>query len=170
MKKNFLLRSFKLNKDEIITKGDGINLFTKKGKKYLDTTSGLTGTSILGWGNLKVEQSIISQLRKIPLIDYKYFLDENREKVAKTILKNTSNKLNKFFFVGASGGEACEAAMKLAYLYQLSKGKKNKKWFISRRESYHGSGSDAISVGDRKNLYIYKDFFPKYRAKINENR
>ena len=49
------------------------------------------------------------------------------------------------------------------------KEKKNKKWFISRRESYHGSGSDAISVGDRKNLYIYKDFFPKYRAKINEH-
>lgn len=169
MKKEYLLRSFKLDKDETIVKGEGINLYTSKNKKYLDSTSGLTGTSILGFGNTKIEKSMISQLKKISLIDYKYFLDQNREKAAKKILEKENIKLNKFFFVGGSGGEACEASMKMAFLYQISKGFKNKKWFISRKESYHGSGSDAISVGDRKNLYIYKNFHPKFRAKINEH-
>mgnify|MGYP003947701043 CR=1 FL=1 len=169
MKKEYLLRSFKLDEDETIVKARGINLYTNKKKKYLDSTSGLTGTSILGFGNKKIENSIITQLKKIPLIDYKYFIDQNREKVAQKILSKKNKKLDKFFFVGASGGEACEASMKIAYLYHLASNKKNKKWFISRKESYHGSGSDAMSVGDRKNLYIYKDFHPQYRKKINEH-
>ena len=37
--------------------------------KYLDTTGGLTGTNILGWGNKSVESMIIKQLKKfLPLI------------------------------------------------------------------------------------------------------
>ena len=41
-------------------------LFTKK-KKYLDSTSGLTGTAILGWKNLDIENAIKDQLSKICL-------------------------------------------------------------------------------------------------------
>ena len=164
----YLLRSFDLAEKEKIIKGEGIYLYTKK-KKYFDTTSGLTGTAILGWSNPSVNNAINKQLKKISLIDYKYFLDENREKLAKFLIKQQKTKLNQVFFVGGSGGEACEAAMKLSYQHNCARGFKEKKWFISRSQSYHGSGSDAISVGDRPNLNIYKSFFPKHRAKINEH-
>ena len=127
MQNGYTLRSFKLKQDETIVRGNGLFLFTNKGKKYLDATSGLTGTSILGWGNKKIEDAINDQLKKIALIDYKYFIDANREKVSKKILTGFSEKLNKFYFVGGSGGEACEASMKLAFLYQIAKGKKKKK-------------------------------------------
>jgi adenosylmethionine-8-amino-7-oxononanoate aminotransferase len=167
-KKEYLLRSFDLADKENIIKGKGVYLFTKK-KKYFDTTSGLTGTAVLGWSNPEINKSINQQLKKISLIDYKYFLDENREKLAKLLINKTKTKLDKFFFVGGSGGEACEAAMKLSYQYHCATGNAKKKWFISRKQSYHGSGSDAISVGDRPNLNIYKPFFPKFRAKINEH-
>ena len=59
--------------------------------------------------------------------------------------------------------------MKLSYQYNLSIGKNKKKWFISRKQSYHGSTSDTLSLGDRPNLKIYENFFPKYRSKINEH-
>ena len=49
----------------------------------------------------------------------------------------------------------------------LPKSGNEKKWFISRSQSYHGSGSDAISVGDRPNLNIYKSFFPKHLSLIH---
>lgn len=168
MKKKFLLNSFTLSENEEIIKGEGVYLYTKK-KKYLDSTSGLTGTAILGWSNKKVEQAIIHQLKKVCLIDYKYFLDSNREKLAQILIDSADHKLDKFFLVGGSGGEACEASMKLSYQYQCALGKPEKKWFISRKQSYHGSGSDAISVGDRPNLNFYKPFFPKFRAKIDEH-
>lgn len=168
MTKNYLLNSFTLAEKEEVVKGEGVYLYTKK-KKYLDSTSGLTGTAILGWSNKQVEQAIVNQLKKICLIDYKYFLDRNREKLAKLIIDSANHKLDKFFLVGGSGGEACEASMKLSYQYQCAIGKPEKKWFISRKQSYHGSGSDAISVGDRPNLNFYKPFFPKFRAKIDEH-
>ena len=44
-----------------------------------------------------------------------------------------------------------------------------KKWFISRSQSYHGSGSDAISVGDRPNLNIYKSFFQSIEQRLMNN-
>ena len=92
MKHEYLLRSFELSKDETIIKGDGIILTTNKGNRYLDATSGLTGTSILGWGNKEIESSIINQLKKISLIDYKYFIDLNREKSRQTNTFSTKQK------------------------------------------------------------------------------
>ena len=150
MKKNkkFLLRNFYNPNTETITKGTGVYLHTKN-KKYLDTTSGLTGTSILGWSNPTVNNAIKNQIKKIGHIDYKYFNDINREKLAKLLLSKAEHNLDRVFFVGGSGGEACEAAMKMSYQYHCALGKPNKKWFISRDQSYHGSGSDAISLGDR---------------------
>lgn len=168
MKKKYLLNSFNLGDNEEIIKGEGVYLYTKK-KKYLDSTSGLTGTAILGWTNPSVDKAIINQLKKISLIDYKYFLDSNREKLAQILICNAKHKLDKFFMVGGSGGEALEASMKMSYQYQCAIGRPEKKWFISRKQSYHGSGSDAISVGDRPNLNFYRPFFPRYRAKIDEH-
>ena len=135
----------------------------------MDSTSGLTGTAILGWSNPSVNYAINKQLKKIPLVDYKYFLDSNREKLSRLLLSKAEHKLNRVFFVGGSGGEACEAAMKLSYQYHCAIGREGKKWFISRKQSYHGSGSDAISLGDRPNLNFYKPFFPRFRSKINEH-
>ena len=77
----YLLRSFELAEEENIIRGKGPYLYTKK-DKYFDTTSGLTGTAILGWSNPSINRSIINQLKKISLIDYKYFLDQNRERLA----------------------------------------------------------------------------------------
>ena len=169
MRKKNLIRNFDLLLDEAIVKGHGIYLFTKNKKKYIDSTSGITGANILGWGNKEIESQMIRQLKKIPFIDYKYFVDENRERLAKLILSKAENNLDGVFFVGGAGSEACEASMKLSYQYHYAKGKKEKKWIISRKQSYHGSGSDAMSLGDRKNLKIFKNFFPKFRAKINEH-
>ena len=167
-KSNKLLTNFDFPNPENIVKGEGIYLYTKN-KKYTDATSGLTGTAILGWKNMSVNFAINNQLKKIPHVDYKYFRDENREKLAKLLLSKAKHKLNKIFFVGASGGEACEAAMKISYQYNCAKGNPEKKWFISRKQSYHGSGSDAMSLGDRPNLQFYKPFFPKFRSKIQEH-
>ena len=56
--------------------------------------------------------------------------------------------------------------MKLSYQHNCARGFKEKKWFISRSQSYHGSGSDAISVGDRPNLNIYKSFFQSIEQRL----
>ena len=64
-KKEFLLRNFDLYLNESIVKGNGVYLYTKSKKKYLDSTSGLTGTAILGSNVLEVQNAINKQLKKI---------------------------------------------------------------------------------------------------------
>ena len=125
-----------------IVRGDGIYLYTKDKKKYFDSTGGLTGTITLGWGNKKIENAISSQLKKIAHIDYKSLKDENRDFLRKNLLKGKKHKLDEIYYAGNSGAEANEGAIKLSYQYHKANGKKNKKWFISRYQSFHGSSSD----------------------------
>ena len=55
--------------------------------------------------------------------------------------------------------------MKMSYQYHKAVGKPKKRWFISRDQSYHGSGSDSISLGDRPNLKFYEPFFQNLEQK-----
>ena len=152
-----------------ISYGKGVYLYTKNKKKYLDSTGGMTGSISLGWDNKFIQNEIIKQLKKIAHIDYKSFKDENINKLKKLILNNKSNLLDDIFFSGQSGAEANEGAMKLSYQLHQASGEKNKKWFISRYQSFHGSSSDTVSIGDKKNLYLFKKFSPKFRSKVSEH-
>jgi len=170
MSGNKLLRTF-LNESypPMVEKGEGIYLHIKDGKKYMDTTGGFTAHAILGWTQPTVTRAIIKQANRISHIDYKTFSDENREKLADLLLSKAEHNLNRVYFVGGSGGEACEAAMKLSYQAHYDSGNKNKSWFISREQSYHGSSTDALSVGHRPNLDFYNPLLPKERAKVPEH-
>jgi adenosylmethionine-8-amino-7-oxononanoate aminotransferase len=152
-----------------ISRGKGIYLFDKSGNKYVDLTGGFTGHAILGWGNKKIVNAIKQQLNKISHIDYKYLTDSNRESLAKIILKNCNNNLNKVFLVGSSGAEACEAAVKMSFQVHYDNGKKNKNLIISRKQSYHGCTSQSLALGDRPNLNFYKGILNKNVHKINEH-
>jgi adenosylmethionine-8-amino-7-oxononanoate aminotransferase len=45
-------------------------------------------------------------------------------------------------------------------------GKREKRWFISRTQSYHGSTADALALGERPNLEFYRPMLSQYRAHI----
>tara|TARA_B100000963_G_scaffold29270_1_gene21708 strand:- start:34554 stop:35876 length:1323 start_codon:yes stop_codon:yes gene_type:complete len=157
---------FEFNKIKI-TKAKGIYLYSSK-KKYTDLTGGITGHAILGWGNQNIINGISKQAKKYCHIDYKFFDDQNRTDLSKLLLKNKFNNLNKVFLTGASGAEACEAAIKMSYQYFYSKGFKKKCKFISRKQSYHGCTGDALSLGDRPNLKFYDKILNKNTYKIPE--
>ncbi len=165
--KKFDYQNYLLNSP--IIKGEGVYLFTKNKKKYFDGTGGLTGTITLGWGNKKIENAIFNQLKKIAHIDFKSLKDENRDVLRKLLLTDKKHKLDEIYYAGNSGAEANEGAMKLSYQYHQANGKKNKKWFISRYQSFHGSSSETVAIGDKFNLRFFKDFNPKFRAKVKEH-
>ena len=153
----------------VVERGEGIYIYFKNGRKYLDMTGGFTAHAILGWSQPTVVDAISVQAGKIAHIDYKAFSDENRDKLAELLLSRAQHNLDRVYFVGGSGGEACEAAMKLSYQAHYDSGKKGKNWFISREQSYHGSSTDALAVGDRPNLYFLNSLLPENRAKIPEH-
>ncbi len=163
-----LLESFPNKLTEDITHGEGIYLISKR-RRILDASSGVTAHSILGYSQDSIIYAIKEQANKICHLDYKYFRDPQREELADVLLSKKKHNLDRVYFVGSSGGEACEAAMKLSYQAHFNAGEKSKKYFLSREQSYHGSTSDTLSLGDRPNLNFFKPMLPEGRFKVPEH-
>ena len=152
---------------EKILFGKGQYLFTQNKKKYLDFTGGGTSNCVLGFNNDFVTKNIKKQLDKISNIDYKLWIDQNRQTLSDLLIRNSSKNLNRVFYSGQSGAEACEAALMLSYQYFYEKGYKNKNMFISRNESYHGITMLAQTAGERKNLSFLSPLYTKKNIKIS---
>ena len=144
-------------------------LYMKDGKIYKDFSGGFTGHSVIGWGNKDIADKAYDQLSKIGHIDYKNLQDPNRIQLGKVLTSLSESGLEYAYFVGGSGGEACEAAIKLSYQAHTSEKKSSKFHYISRKQSYHGISSDNLSLGDRPNLDIFKPFHSVHRTQIEEH-
>jgi adenosylmethionine-8-amino-7-oxononanoate aminotransferase len=153
-------------KPPFVSKADGVYIYKKNGEKLLDTTAGGTSYSILGWNHPEINSAIKEQLHRFGHLDYKLWSDENTENLADLLVSRANHGLDRVYFCGNSGAEACEAAMKMSYQVHYDLGKPEKKWFISREQSYHGSTSDALVLGERPNLEFFRPMLSPYRARI----
>lgn len=150
-----------------VVRADGMYIYTSDGREILDFSSGGTSFSILGSSHPDVNKAIIDQVSKFTHIDYKIWVDPNTQSLAEMLLSKAEHGLDRVYFSGNSGAEACEAAMKMSYQTHYDAGNKNKKWFISRKQSYHGSTSDALALGERPNLEFFRPMLSPYRAHIS---
>ena len=112
-------------------------LYMQDGLLYRDFSGGFTGHSVIGWGNKDVADKANEQILKIGHIDYKNFKDPNRIKLGEVLTSLSESGLEYSYFVGGSGGESCEAAIKLSYQSHVLKNQPSKMHYISRKQSYH---------------------------------
>ena len=148
-----------------VIRASGLTIETGNGN-YLDTTAGGTSYAIFGWNHPKVNQAMLEQMNKYCHLDYKIWNDPNLELLSNVILKSNPGNLEKVYFAGNSGAEACEAAMKISFQVHQQNGEMDKIWFISRKQSYHGATADALSVGERPNLVIFRRTLSPFRSQI----
>lgn len=139
-----------------IASGDGVYLIDKQGNRYLDACGG-AAVSCLGHSNQRVKQAIIDQVNQIPYAHTSFFTNDAQEQLANHLLENAYGEFSQVYFV-AGGSEAIEASLKLARQYFFEQGKTDKKYFIARKQSYHGNTIGALSIGG--NLWRRKPFDP----------
>lgn len=139
-----------------VASGDGVFVIDKTGKRYLDACGG-AAVSCLGHSNQRVKQAIINQVTKIPYAHTSFFTNDPQEQLADELLKNSYGNFAQVYFV-SGGSEAIEATLKLARQYFLESGKEGKKYFIARKQSYHGNTLGALAIGG--NLWRRKPFDP----------
>ncbi len=151
-----------------IVKSDGAWLKLKDGRVLLDLTAGGTGFAVLGGGNKDVITAINEQVKKYPHSDYKYFDEPIREELARILLLGSPGGLDRVFFSGGSGSEACEMALQLSYQAHCEESRPKKSWAIATRQSYHGSTTGALALGERPNLEFYSPMLPQNRLRIPE--
>lgn len=152
---------------EIIESKNSVIRFIN-GLSVFDTTGGGTSHCSIGWGNQLVLEAMYTQMKKICHSDYKSYLDINREELANLLVSAMPEKFEKLYLAGNSGGEACEAAMKLSFQAHQSNGQERYK-FLCRQQSYHGSSTDAMSMTDRPNLAGYKSLYPNNKVFVPEH-
>ena len=96
-----------------MVKADGIYLFDKDGKKYIDAISGFSVANI-GHSHPKVVEAVQKQVAQyMHLIVYGEFIEQPQVTYAKLLTDHLPSSLNCVYFTN-SGTEATEGAMKLA--------------------------------------------------------
>ncbi|XLS84532.1 hypothetical protein HN51_034698 [Arachis hypogaea] len=130
----------------VIDKSEGSYVYDINGKKYLDSLAGLWCTA-LGGNEPRLVEAATAQLNKLPF--YHSFWNRTTKPsldLAKDLLETfTARKMAKAFFVN-SGSEANDTQVKLVWYYNNALGRPNKKKFIARAKSYHGSTLIAASL------------------------
>jgi acetylornithine/succinyldiaminopimelate/putrescine aminotransferase len=122
-----------------IERADGLFVYDKSGKKYLDLVSGIS-VSNLGHRHPAVILAIEDQINKyLHLNVYGEFIQTPQVKVAEKLVSVLPANLDSVYFVN-SGSEAIEGALKLAKRYT------GRTEVIAFKNAYHGSTMGALSI------------------------
>uniref|UniRef100_A0A0D3G0A5 Uncharacterized protein n=1 Tax=Oryza barthii TaxID=65489 RepID=A0A0D3G0A5_9ORYZ len=130
----------------VIERSEGSYVYDIDGKKYLDSLAGLWCTA-LGGSEPRLVKAATEQLHKLPF--YHSFWNRTTKPsldLAKELLSMfTAREMGKVFFTN-SGSEANDSQVKLVWYYNNALGRPDKKKFIARSKSYHGSTLISASL------------------------
>lgn len=136
--------------------GDGVYVIDSDGNRYIDGCGG-AAVSSLGYSYEPLKQAISAQLERLPFVHSSFFTTEVIEQTAEVLIAGTNNQMDKVFFV-SGGSEAIESSIKMARQYFVEIGQDSKRYFIARKQSYHGNTLGALSLGGNEARKLpYKD-------------
>ena len=141
----------------VAVRGEGVWLWDKSSKKYLDF-SGSAAVNFIGHGVAEVADAMAQQARRLEFAHTSQFVTEAAEHFAHEVLDLAGDGFRGgavYFTCG--GSEAVETAFKLARQYQVETGQPNRYQIISRKQSYHGATLAALAASGnvrRREIYL----------------
>ncbi len=137
-----------------IERAEGIYLYAKGGKRYIDLVSGVSVSNV-GHCHPKVVKAVKEQAEKyMHLMVYGEYVQTPQVQYAKLLTENLPKKLDSVYFVN-SGSEAIEGSLKLAKRYT------HRSEIIAFKKAYHGSTHGALSIlGDESLKRSYRPLLP----------
>lgn len=125
--------------------GQGVYLYDTNGKQYFDGSGG-AAVSCLGHGDKDVTAAIKAQLDEIAFAHTSFLTSKPAENLADKLVELAPEGIDRVYLV-SGGSEAVESALKLARQYFWEQGQTSKKYFIARKQSYHGNTLAALATG-----------------------
>ena len=149
----------------VLDKGDGVRLYDKDGKEYLDFGAGIA-VFALGYNNKEYNDAVKAQVDKL-IHTSNYFYNEPAVKAAQAVTK--ASGMDRVFFTN-SGTEAVEGAIKLAKKYAYLKDGSTDHEIIAMEHSFHGRSMGALAVtGNRHYQEAFGPMIPGIKfAKYND--
>ncbi|MDE6252500.1 MAG: adenosylmethionine--8-amino-7-oxononanoate transaminase [Lachnospiraceae bacterium] len=129
----------------VIDRGEGVYLYDKNGKEYLDIVSSWW-CNLLGHCNTKINEGIKNQLDKLEHVIFANFSHEPAITLCEQLMEIIPKGLTKYNF-SDNGSASVECALKMAFQYQYQTGHPEKKKFMCFSDAYHGETIGALSVG-----------------------
>ncbi len=125
----------------VFEKGEGVYLYDKDGKKYLDFFAGIA-VSALGYHYKDFDEALKSQIDELMHVS-NYFYNEPAIRAAGKL--KAASGMDRVFFTN-SGAEAIEGAVKAARKYAYLKDGETGHEIIAMEHSFHGRTMGALSV------------------------
>ncbi|MFK7793260.1 MAG: aminotransferase class III-fold pyridoxal phosphate-dependent enzyme [Devosiaceae bacterium] len=123
----------------IVTGGQGVYIEDRDGNRFLDAFAALYCVNA-GYGRTEIADAMNEQAQKLAF--FHSFAGQGNEpaiRLAKMIMDRAPDHMARVYF-GLSGSDANETNVKLAWHYNILRGKPEKRKIISRWRAYHGSG------------------------------
>lgn len=139
------MKDYEELKPIIIERGEGIYLYDKDGKEYMDIVSSWW-CNLLGHCNPQINESIKKQLDQLEHVIFANFSHEPAIKLCEELIKVIPKGLTKFNF-SDNGSASVECALKMSFQYQHQTGSVKKTKFMCLTDGYHGETIGALSVG-----------------------
>jgi adenosylmethionine-8-amino-7-oxononanoate aminotransferase len=128
----------------IIVRGEGCRIVDAEGRSYLDGLAGLF-TVQAGHGRRELAQAAARQAEELAFFPLWSYAHPAAIDLAERLADYAPADLNRVFLT-TGGGEAVEAAWKLAKQYFKLTGKPMKTKVISRAIAYHGTPQGALAI------------------------
>ncbi len=121
----------------VIERGEGIYVFDRTGRRYMEGNSGLWNV-VLGYDNVRLKQAIRRQLERLPAY-HGFFgrISDVAFELAERLRQIAPMPTGKVFFTN-SGSEGNDTAAKMLWMVAQAEGQPKRRKFISRINAYHG--------------------------------
>jgi len=124
-----------------IDRGEGVYLYAKDGKRYLDFFGGLA-VNALGYNHPRITAAIEKQIHRYVHLS-NYYVQDTVVELAERIITVSSYKR---IFFSNSGTESVEGAIKIARKWGKGHGKSR---LLNMSNSFHGRSMGALSLTER---------------------
>ena len=131
----------------VAAKAQGVWIEDQQGRRYLDASGGAVVVNV-GHGRESIARAVYDQILSHDYIHPTMLTTPVVEELAAALAVHAPDGIDRFYFL-SGGGEAVEAAIKLARQIHLASGRPEKFRLISRWKSYHGLSMGALSAMGR---------------------
>ena len=145
-----------------IVRGEGSLVFDADGKGYVDGIANLWLCQV-GHGRTEIIDAVTEQMHRIEAYNtFAPFTNGPAAQVAEMIVERSPHPDGRVF-LGCSGSEAVDTALKLARLVQQRRGQEGRQVMIRRTNGYHGTNFGGTSAqGIALNREGWGDLVPHF--------
>jgi adenosylmethionine-8-amino-7-oxononanoate aminotransferase len=132
----------------VIDYGQGIYLYDKEGKRYIDGSSGTSVVVNLGHGVKEIVEAMYEQGKRVAFAAPHIFTNEPMLQLGRMIEERAPGALrnNCRTWFSCTGTDACDDSARLARQYSIYSGRPGKYVIISRWQQFHGNQISAAGL------------------------